>query len=172
MTLDHLSFGTLDLAATRQFYESQLGFPVIIHEQLLMAEGGWVDHIFFDCGNHCALAFMQWIDVPGIPMSYDTGINRGLGVPCGTFHFAFRSASRQALEERRRTLQQRGVVVGSLLDLNPYASFFFNDPVNGLRLEYTTRWRPLSAADRDPERRRIPASLDLFENAANASPED
>ena len=40
MTLDHLSFGTHDLAATRRFYEGQLGFGVIIHEQLLMAEGG------------------------------------------------------------------------------------------------------------------------------------
>ena len=172
MTLDHLSFGTLDLAATREFYEGQLGFPVIIHEQLVMAEGGWVDHMFFDCGDRCALAFMQWIDVPGIPTSYDTGINRGLGVPRGTFHFAFRCASQQALEERRCALQQRGVVVGPLLDLNPYASFFFDDPVNGLRLEYTTCWRELSAADTDPERRRIPASLALFENAAQPTQED
>jgi len=43
MTLDRLSFGTQDLAATRRFYEGQLGFGVIIHGQLLMAEasGAW-----------------------------------------------------------------------------------------------------------------------------------
>jgi hypothetical protein len=29
MTLDHLSFGTHDLASTRHFYEGQLGFGVI-----------------------------------------------------------------------------------------------------------------------------------------------
>jgi catechol 2,3-dioxygenase-like lactoylglutathione lyase family enzyme len=166
MTLDHLSFGTHDLAATRRFYEGQLGFGVIIHEQLLMAEGGRVEHLFFDCGGDCALAFMQWIDVPGVPSTYDTGINRGLGVPPGTFHFAFRSPSQQALGERRQQLQQKGVVVGALLDLNPYASFFFDDPVNGLRLEYTTRWRQPTVEDRDPQTRRIPANLSLFVDAA------
>lgn len=166
MTLDHLSFGTHDLVATRHFYEAQLGFAVIIHEQLVMAEGGRIEHMFFDCGGDCALAFMEWIDVPGIPSAYDTGINRGLGVPRGTFHFAFRCTSQEALHERRLELQQRGVAVGGLLDLNPYASFFFDDPVNGLRLEYTTRWRALNADDCNPEQRRIPASLELFEQAS------
>jgi hypothetical protein len=52
------------------------------------------------------------------------------------------------------------VEVGPLLDLNTYASFFFDDPVNGLCLEYTTHWRPLAAADRDPRQRSIPASLE------------
>jgi catechol 2,3-dioxygenase-like lactoylglutathione lyase family enzyme len=172
MTIDHLSFGTHDLVATRHFYEAQLGFAVIIHEQLLIAEGGRVEHMFFDCGGDCALAFMQWIEVPGIPSAYDTGINRGLGVPRGTFHFAFRCTSQVALSERRQQLQQTGVVVGDLLDLNPYASFFFDDPVNGLRLEYTTRWRAISADDRNPELRRIPASLGLFEHASEPSGAD
>jgi catechol 2,3-dioxygenase-like lactoylglutathione lyase family enzyme len=166
MAIDHLSFGTRDLVATRHFYEQQLGFAVIIHEQLLIDEGGRVEHMFFDCGGDCALAFMQWIDVPAVPIGYDTGINRGLGVPRGTFHFAFRCETQEALSERRRQLQHNGVVVGALLDLNPYASFFFDDPVNSLRLEYTTRWRALSADDRNPELRRIPASLGLFEHAS------
>jgi len=167
MTLDHLSFGTHNLAATRHFYEGQLGFPVTIHEQLLMAEGGRVEHIFFDCGGDCALAFMQWIAVPGVADTYDTGINRGLGVPRGTFHFAFRCASQEALMQRRCDLQSRGVVVGRILDLDPYRSFFFDDPVNGLRLEYTTRFRSLKPEDRDPSRRIIPVSLATFEQAAD-----
>jgi hypothetical protein len=43
MTLDHLSLGTHDLAATRFFYEGQPGFGVIILGQLLMAgaSGAW-----------------------------------------------------------------------------------------------------------------------------------
>jgi hypothetical protein len=53
-----------------------------------------------------------------------------------------------------------------LLDLNPYASFFFDDPVNGLRLEYTNRWRQPTVEDRDPQTRRIPANLSLFVDAA------
>lgn len=167
MTLDHLSFGTHNLVATRHFYEGQLGFPVLIHEQLVMAEGGRVDHMFFDCGGDCALAFMQWIDVPGVPETYDTGINSGLGVPLGTFHFAFRAVSQETLIERWHELQLKGVTVGALLDLNPYRSFFFDDPVNGLRLEYTTRYRSLTMEDRDPSHRRIPASLALFEHASH-----
>ena len=42
MTLDHLSFGTHDITATRDFYEGQLVFPVLIHERMLMQEGGTV----------------------------------------------------------------------------------------------------------------------------------
>jgi catechol 2,3-dioxygenase-like lactoylglutathione lyase family enzyme len=166
MTLDHLSFGTHDIAATRRFYEEQLGFSVLIHERMLMQEGGTVEHMFFDCGGGCALAFMQWQAVPGVPSDYDSGINHGLGVPTGTFHFAFRCLSLAALEKRRQDLLAAGVVVGDLLDLDPYRSFFFDDPVNGLRLEYTTRLRDPSPADREPDQRQFPASLDLFKNAS------
>ena len=62
------------------------------------------------------------------------------------------------------------MVVGDLLDLDPYRSFFFDDPVNGLRLEYTTRLRPMTAADRDPDQRQFPASLALFEQASSPGP--
>jgi catechol 2,3-dioxygenase-like lactoylglutathione lyase family enzyme len=170
MTLDHLSFGTHDISATRSFYEGKLGFPVLIHERMLMGEGGTVNHIFFDCGGGCALAFMEWQAVPGVPSDYDSGINRGLGVPSGTFHFAFRCPSLAALEARRHELIAAGVVLGDLLDLDPYRSFFFDDPVNGLRLEYTIRLRDPSPADRDPEQRQFPASLALFENASRPGP--
>lgn len=169
MMIDHLSFATHDLEATRAFYEGKLGFPVLIHEWMLMQEGGHVDHLFFDCGGGCALAFMQWCDVPGVPAGFDTSINQGLGVPSGTFHFAFRCDDEQALISRRQALMASGVVVGDLLDLSPYRSFFFDDPVNGLRLEYTMRVGTLTDADRDPQTRRFPASLSLFEQASRPS---
>jgi len=76
-----------------------------------------------------------------------------------------------ALEARRQELIGRGVVVGELLDLFPYRSFFFDDPVNGLRLEYTTRLQVPVAADRDPLQRQFPASLALFEQASRPAPE-
>lgn len=170
MTLDHLSFGTHDIAATRAFYEGKLGFPVLIHERMLMQEGGTVEHVFFDCGGGCALAFMEWQAVPGVPSDYDCGINHGLGVPRGTFHFAFRCPSLSALEQRRQDLLDAEVELGELIDLDPYQSFFFDDPVNGLRLEYTTRLRDPSAADRDPNQRQFPVSLALFENASRPGP--
>lgn len=71
-------------------------------------------------------------------------------MPLGTFHFAFRSASYQELVDRRGELLFQGVAVGELLDLNGYRSFFFDDPLNGLRLEYITRYRRLTADDQDP----------------------
>ncbi|MCX5966091.1 MAG: VOC family protein [Cyanobacteria bacterium] len=166
MAIDHLSFGTHDLEATTAFYRGQLGFELLLHEWILLEEGGRVDHAFFDCGGGCCLAFMQWIDVPGVPTGYVTDINRGLGVPAGTFHFAFRCDSLEALEERRLALISTGVVVGELLDLNPYRSFFFNDPVNGLRLEYTVRLRDPGAGDRDPLQRQLKTNLGLFAAAA------
>ena len=56
MTLDHLSCGTHDLAATRYVHEGQFDFALIIHEQLLMAEGGRVEPIFFST----AAAIVPW----------------------------------------------------------------------------------------------------------------
>lgn len=39
MAIDHLIFGTSDLEDTRAFYEGKLGFPLLIHERMLVAEG-------------------------------------------------------------------------------------------------------------------------------------
>jgi len=170
MTLDHLSFVTHDISATCFFCKGKLGYPVLIHERMLMREGGAVNHIFFDCGGGCALAFMEWQGVSGVPNDYDNGINHGLGVPSGTFHFAFRCPSLEDLEARRHELIAAGVVLGELLDLNPYRSFFLDDPVNGLRQEYTARLRDPSPADRDPEQQQFPTSMTLFEYASRPGP--
>ncbi len=165
MTIDHLSFGTRNMAATRHFYEHQLGFEVLIHERMLVQEGGEVDHVFFHTGNGCALAFMRWHGTPGVATDYDAGINGGLGVPPGTFHFALRCESLEALLARREQLLAQQVVVGPILNLPPYQSFFFDDP-NGLRLEYTTRVAPFTSADQDPANRTFPVNLSLFKDAS------
>lgn len=165
MTIDHLSFGTHDLQRTRRFYEEQLGFPIVIHERMLVAQGGRIEHIFFDCGGGCCIAFMEHQGVPGVAADYATGINAGLGVPPGTYHFAFRCDSLEALHARRAELLSRGVVLGEVVDLHPYRSFFFNDP-NGLRLEYTVRVAPFVASDKDPEQRQFPVDLKLFSRSA------
>jgi catechol 2,3-dioxygenase-like lactoylglutathione lyase family enzyme len=163
MTIDHLSFGTRDMPATRHFYEQQLGFEVLIHERMLIEEGGEVDHIFFHTGNGCALAFMQWHGTPGVATEYDAGINNGLGVPAGTFHFALRCDSLEALQVRHKELRSNQILVGPIIDLPPYKSFFFDDP-NGIRLEYTTRVAAYKAEDKDPVKRTFTVNLDLFKN--------
>lgn len=153
------------MAATRAFYEGTLGLRVVIHETLAIEEGGSVDHIFFDTGEGSCLAFMKWNGVGGVSDNFDTGINRGLGVPPGTFHIALRCPSMETLKERRKELIAKGVNIGELLPLHPYSSFFFDDPVNGLRLEYTTRIADYTDSDRDPGKRIVPMSIRLFYNA-------
>ncbi len=169
MAIDHVSLATRDMAGTRSFYEGSLGFRVVIHETLAISEGGSVDHLFFDTGDGACLAFMQWNGVAGVSGDFDTGINRGLGVPPGTFHVALRCSSLEALEARRKELLAKGVTVGAILPLHPYRSFFFDDPVNGLRLEYTTRVADYTEEDRDPEKRVLPMSIRLFYDATQTA---
>lgn len=157
------------MGATRAFYEGTLGFKVVIHETLAIEEGGTVDHIFFDTGEGACLAFMQWKGVDGVANDFDAGINRGLGVPPGTFHVALRCPSLQALEARRMELLGMGLAVGKILPLHPYRSFFLDDPVNGLRLEYTTRVAQYTQDDQDPNKRILPMSIRLFHEAGRTS---
>ena len=171
MAIDHVSLATHDMGATRSFYEGTLGFRVVIHETLAISEGGSVDHIFFDTGDGACLAFMKWNGVDGVSRDFDTGINRGLGVPPGTFHVALRCASPDALEARRRDLLAKGVSVGDILPLNPYRSFFLDDPVNGLRLEFSTRIADYTEADKDPTKRVLPMSIRLFYDAGHSPKE-
>ena len=153
------------MEATRTFYEGKLGFSVVIHETLAIKEGGSVDHIFFDTEEGACLAFMKWNGVAGVSGDFDTSINRGLGVPPGTFHVALRCPSLEALEARRNELVGKRVVAGQILALHPYRSFFFDDPVNGLRLEYTTRIADYTEEDRDPNTRILQMSIRLFHHA-------
>jgi hypothetical protein len=74
-----------------------------------------------------------------------------------------RCSDEEALHARRLELISRGGIVGGLINLAPYQSFFIDDPVNGLHLEYMTRVRTLNESDRDPERRQLQANLALFE---------
>jgi catechol 2,3-dioxygenase-like lactoylglutathione lyase family enzyme len=165
VAIDHVSLATHDMGGTRAFYEGKLGFRVVIHETLAISEGGSVDHIFFDTGESACLAFMKWNGVNGVSDNFDAGINRGLGVPPGTFHIALRCHSLEALEAKRNELLGKGVAVGEILLLHPYRSFFFDDPVNGLRLEYTTRIADYTEEDQNPEKRILSMSIRLFHDA-------
>jgi hypothetical protein len=82
---------------------------------------------------------------------------------------ALRCASLDALENRRLDLLAKGVAVGDILPLHPYRSFFLDDPVNGLRLEFTTRIADYTESDRDPEKRVLPMSIRLFYDAGRSA---
>lgn len=145
----HVGLSTLDLDATRAFYEDVLGFKAVRCDVMEIEEGGRIRHVFFDLGNGQMLAFMEPRDVPGMPATYDTGINRGLGVPDAFYHFAFDAGSREALLAKRDELLGKGVAVSPVVDHEGWVqSIYFKDP-NGLLLEYAWQSRPLEAADAD-----------------------
>ena len=73
--------------------------------------------------------------IPGVPVEYDAGINRGLGTPAAFYHFAFEAGSPPALEDKRRELIDKGVQVTDVVDHGWAKSIYFKDP-NGMSLEY------------------------------------
>jgi len=131
----HVGLSTLDLDKTREFYEKVLGFKVVVADTIKIKEGGAIRHIFFDTGRDQLLAFMEPRGIPGVPVEYDAGINRGLGVPAAFYHFAFEAGSPPALEDKRRELIAKGVQVTEVVDHGWARSIYFKDP-NGMSLEY------------------------------------
>ena len=142
----HLGFSTLDLDATRAFYEGVLGFKAVRCDIITVKEGGRIRHIFFDTGRDQMIAFMEARGVPGIPATYDAGINRGLGVPSAFYHFAFEAGSEAALDEKRNELIAKGVEVTEVVDHDWAKSIYFKDP-NGLQLEFCCYTRNLNDDD-------------------------
>jgi catechol 2,3-dioxygenase-like lactoylglutathione lyase family enzyme len=144
--LSHIGVSTLDLDATRAFYEGVLGFKAVRCDILEVAEGGRIRHVFFDTGNGQYIAFMEPRDIPGVPAEYDAGINRGLGLPDGVYHFAFDVESEQTLEAKRAHLIARGVRVTPIVDHDWAKSIYFHDP-NHMLLEFCCQTRPLGEDD-------------------------
>ncbi|MEW6298109.1 MAG: VOC family protein [Thermodesulfobacteriota bacterium] len=142
----HIGLSTLDLEKTRDFYENVLGFKPVRCDIIKVKEGGQIRHIFFDTGRDQLIAFMEARDVPGIPKEYDAGINRGLGVPSGFYHFAFEAGTEAALEEKRKELLAKGVQVTEVMDHDWAKSIYFKDP-NGIQLEYCCYTRDLNEND-------------------------
>jgi catechol 2,3-dioxygenase-like lactoylglutathione lyase family enzyme len=142
----HIGLSTLDLDRTRAFYEDVLGFRAVRCDILEFEEGGRIRHIFFDAGGGQLIAFMEPRGIPGIPVEYDAGINRGLGVPDAFYHFAFEAESLEALEAKRAQLIAKGVRVTPIVDHEWAKSIYFKDP-NGLMLEYAWQSRALGPDD-------------------------
>ena len=131
----HIGLSTHDLDKTRAFYEGVLGFKPVVADTITVEEGGWLRHLFFEVGRGQLIAFLEPRQVPGIPADYDTGINRGLGVPAAFYHFAFEAGSPAALAQKRDELRAKGVEVTDIVDYQWAQSIYFKDP-NGLSLEY------------------------------------
>src|SRR5262245_33563984 len=142
----HVGLSTLDMDKTLDFYERILGFRAVRCDIIKVKEGGQIRHVFFDVGRGQLLAFMEPHDIPGIAADYDAGINRGLGVPEGFYHFAFEAGSPGELEARRAELIAKGVRVTAVVDHDWARSIYFKDP-NGILVEYCCYNRELTEDD-------------------------
>ena len=94
---NHVDLATMDMAATKDFYTNILGFPVVRSDIIERETGGYAEHVFFDAGGGQMIAFAGLEHLKeGVPENLDTGINRGLGVRDGVYHFAFEAGSEDA----------------------------------------------------------------------------
>ncbi len=142
----HVGLSTLDMDKTRAFYEGVMGFKAVRCDIITVKEGGQIRHIFFDTGHGQLIAFMEPRGVPGVPVEYDAGINRGLGVPDAFYHFAFEAGTAEELEKKRAELIGKGVHVTPVVEHEWCKSIYFKDP-NGLMLEYMAYTRELNEDD-------------------------
>ena len=131
----HIGLSTLDLDKTRAFYEGVLGFKPVVADTITIEEGGHLRHMFFDVGGGQLIAFLEPNGITGVPAKCDPGINRGLGVPAGFYHFAFEAGSPAALTKKRDELRAKGVDTTNIVDHGWARSIYFKDP-NGISLEY------------------------------------
>ena len=145
-----------------------LGLKPGLTDTLRVKEAGLLRHIFFDIGHDQLIAFLEPHDVPDVPAELDAGINRGLGVPAGFYHFAFEAGSQAGLAEKRDELRAKDAEVTDIVDHGWSRWIYFKDP-NGLSLEYCCTVRNLTADDAImQERYTIPhAALDVG-NATSA----
>ena len=149
--LNHVDLGTRDMEATRAFYEDVLGFPLVRADLVEIGDDGLLKHFFFDIGNGQLMGFMSGEDVRGYPKDFDAGINKGLGLAQGVYHFAFDAETEQDLLRIRDHLLAHGVKVRGPVDHEGWSkSIYFRDP-NGLQLEVCHIVRPFVAEDATPQ---------------------
>lgn len=110
MTLGHLHVGARDVAVTRRFYETYLGFrfAFAVHE----------DFVFLTDDAGCLLAVSK-----EAPAAYPEW-----------FHVGFIQPSAESVRALRARLQAGGVAVDELIDTPARTAFGLRDP-DGLGIE-------------------------------------
>jgi catechol 2,3-dioxygenase-like lactoylglutathione lyase family enzyme len=147
---NHIDLGTKDMEATRAFYEGVLGFPLVRADLVELGTRGRMKHYFFDAGNGQLIGFMSGEDVNGYPKEFDSGINAGLGLAPGVYHFAFDAETEHDLERIKQHLVANGIEVRGPVDHEGWSkSIYFVDP-NGLQLEVCHLLRRFDADDAIP----------------------
>ena len=156
----HIGLSTHDLDATMDFYENILGFEVVRCDTIKIRQGGNIRHAFIDVGRDQLVAFMEPNDIPGLPDDFDTGINKGLGIPGVFYHFAFEAGNLHELNAKREELIGKGVRVTDIVDHEWAMSIYFEDP-NGISLEYCCLTRDIGTLDDITFQERFERSIEI-----------
>jgi catechol 2,3-dioxygenase-like lactoylglutathione lyase family enzyme len=136
---------------TRAFYEDVLGFPLVRADLVELEDKGVIQHFFFDIGGGQLLGFMSGENVETWPKDFDSGINRGLGLMPGVYHFAFNADTLEELDAAKSHLESHGISVRGPVDHEGWCqSIYFEDP-NGLQMECCCLTRPFNADDAEPQ---------------------
>jgi catechol 2,3-dioxygenase-like lactoylglutathione lyase family enzyme len=148
--LNHIDLATKDMRATRAFYEDVMGFKLVRADIVEVVGEGKYQHYFFDVGNGQLIAFFSGENVENYPKDFDSGINDGLGLRKGAYHFAFEAGTEEELDRVKAQLESKGVAVNGPFDHEGWSkSIYFEDP-NGLQMEYCWIMREFTAEDAIP----------------------
>ncbi|WP_319798857.1 VOC family protein [Nitrobacter sp.] len=145
--INHVGLSTRDMDGTIKFYTEVLDFEIVRYDRITVTEGGSMRHLFLDSGNRQLVSFLGPEGVEALS-EWETGINQGLGVPRGFYHFAFGCDSEEVLVERQQNLLKHGISVSEVINHDWCKSIYFDDPVNKLSLEYCAYARAFNDDDR------------------------
>jgi catechol 2,3-dioxygenase-like lactoylglutathione lyase family enzyme len=160
--IHHVGYYTRDFDRTVDFYTRVLGFNIGRADQVPIIEGGRLRHVFLDTGENTMIAFQAPESVEGLEMPPEGELHI-------THHLAFEVASPDALETLRQDILADGVKVSELVIHDWCQSIYFDDPVNGIRLEACTSTRELNEDDATIQDRFTVHNYQVQENAADRS---
>ncbi len=153
--VNHVALVCSDMAATVDFYEGVLGFPLFKTVEM----GGHGQHFFFDIGNGASLGFMWFRDAepaaPGIASQHPTTFGSAIG---SMNHIAF-DVPLERIDEYHQKLRDLGIKThlinhdDSAMGASPEVhegtwirSLYFWDP-DGIRLEFAAYARTFTPED-------------------------
>ena len=153
--VNHVALICSDMAATVDFYEGVLGFPLF--KTVEMPGGG--QHFFFDVGNGASLAFMWFKDAPPAAPGVASQDPKGYMSAIGSMNHIALDVDADKIDEYHQKLKDLGLKthlinhddsdIGASLEVHEgtwIRSLYFWDP-DGIRLELAAYTRTFSAED-------------------------
>jgi len=130
--IHHVAYACRDIDATHRFYEELMGFH-LVHTEVVVKDGGFFRHTFYDTGDGSCLAFFDLHSV-GEKDDWDSAISTGNGLPVWVNHVAF-SATEEKQSEVKARMTAAGIEPLMEIDHGWCYSLYYVDP-NGIMVEF------------------------------------